>query len=354
MAEDFGDRTEDPTEHRRQEAREQGNVARSADLSSAGLLLAVAMVLSIFGDALVRSMAEILRGSLESPAWMETDPNHVSQHLIELTKKSAATVLPMMLLLVVAAVLLNLLQIGFLISTEAIQVNFGRLNPIEGLKRIFSLRGVVKVIVSLGKLAVVVAIAGWAIASILPHFMQLGGSGPISILTGIRQSTVNLALQISGALVFLGGLDLLFQKWKYLQDLRMTKQELREEMKNMEGDPNIRHRRREAHRKLVEARELSQVQYADVVITNPTHIAVALKYDPKEMSAPRVVAKGMGAIAERIRAIAAEHGVPIIERKPVARMLYRDVKVGREIPVEMYDVFVEIMAYVYRLSGKKA
>ena len=132
----------------------------------------------------------------------------------------------------------------------------------------------------------------------------------------------------------------------------MSKQEVREEMKNMEGDPLIRQRRREAHRKFTQAGELEQVKHADVVITNPTEIAVALKYDPQRMAAPTVVAKGMHEIAARIRQIAAEHGVPIIERKPLARALYRDVKGGQQIPGEMYEVFVEIMAYVYHLSGR--
>ena len=132
----------------------------------------------------------------------------------------------------------------------------------------------------------------------------------------------------------------------------MTKQEIRDEMKNMEGDPLIRQRRRDAHRKLAQARELNQVRDADVVITNPTHIAVALKYDPDKTPAPKVVAKGKGEIAMRIREIAAKHGVPIIERRPLAQALYSNVKVGQIIPVEMYEVFVEIMAYVYRLSGR--
>src|SRR5262249_50432907 len=159
---------------------------------------------------------------------------------------------------------------------------------------------------------------------------------------------VTLAFQLSSALVFLALLDFLFQRWRFEQDLRMTKQEIRDEMKEMEGDPLIRQRRREAHRKGAQARERQQGRTADRIVTNPTETAVALKYDPEKMPAPVIVAKGMGAIAARIRQIAAENRIPIIERKELARSLYRNVKVGHPIPVEMYQVFVEIMAYVYR------
>jgi flagellar biosynthetic protein FlhB len=153
--------------------------------------------------------------------------------------------------------------------------------------------------------------------------------------------------------VALALLDYGFQFWKYEQDLRMTKQEVREELKEMEGDPQIRMRRRDAHRKLAEARQLKDVPKADVIVTNPTEIAVAIQYDPAKMPAPVVVAKGMGEIAAQIRRIAAEHRIPILERKPLARALYRQVKVGGVIPADMYDVFVEILAYVYRVTGRK-
>jgi len=168
----------------------------------------------------------------------------------------------------------------------------------------------------------------------------------------VEGAVVKLAFQLSSALVFLALLDFLYQRWKLEQDLRMSKQEVRDELKEMEGDPVMRQRRREAHRKVAQARELRQVRTADVVITNPTEIAVALKYDPEKMAAPIVVAKGMGEIAASIRRIAAENRIPIIERKEVARSLYRTIKVGQPVPIEMYQVFVEIMAYVYHVTGR--
>jgi flagellar biosynthetic protein FlhB len=226
------------------------------------------------------------------------------------------------------------------------------LSPFQGAKRIVSVRALVKLCVSLGKLIVLVAIAGWWIAMQLPEFLNSMGGQPGELLLQIKSSASGLAFSLAIALILLALLDFAFQKWKHEQDLMMTKQEVREEMKQMDGDPHIRQRRREAHRKLAQARELQSVADSDVVITNPTEIAVALKYDPEKTPAPVIVAKGVGPIAARIRQIAAENSVPIIERKPLARALYRDVKVGHMIPVEMYEVFVEIMAYVYRLTGR--
>ena len=199
-----------------------------------------------------------------------------------------------------------------------------------------------------------VIIAAVVIAAELPTFVAMTDLTPSLVAMQIGQSIVSIGFQMAAALVVLALLDFGFQKWKFEQDLKMSKEELRQEMKDMDGDPHIRHRRREAHRKLTLANDLRKVADADVVVTNPTHIAVALKYDAETMSAPRVVAKGMGEIAARIRTIAAEHGIPIIERKPLARALYKNVKVGQMIPLEMYGVFVEIMAYVYRLTGRAA
>ena len=371
MADEFGERTEQPTDRRRSDARQKGNVARSIDLNSAGLMLATALALWLFGDSLARSLGEMLATGLREPGPLDFDGGDALARFRALAGVLAASVVPVMLFMATAALLLNLGQVGFVVAPEAVQPKLARLNPLEGLKRIFSLRAVMRLAVSLAKLAIVVAIASWSIAALAPEFpAMLGGEWQSlsagaadagfreravapGVFAGIRDATVQLAFWLALALFALGVADLGFQRWKHEQDLRMTKQEVREELKEMEGDPHIRQRRREAHRKLAEARELSRVPEADVVIANPTHIAVALKYDAAEHDAPVVVAKGRGAIAERIRRIAAEHGIPIIERRELARMLYRQVKVGRTIPVEMYEVFVEIMAYVYRLTGRR-
>jgi flagellar biosynthetic protein FlhB len=351
-SDDFGDKTEEPTDRRRQEAREKGNVARSNDLNAASLMLGAALAMLLFGMPVTKSLAAFTRRYLGGEAWRSVDRNSVAREFGGVLEQAAAAVLPLLLFMAAVAIFSNLVQVGFLLSPDTIQPKLARVSPLQGLKRIFSMQSLVKLGASLGKLIAVVAVAAWAIWSPLPEFLGLIGADPASIMEYTRQSLVALAFQLAAVLLLLAVLDFGFQKWKHSQELKMTKQEVREELKNMEGDPHIRHRRREAHRKLAQAREINHVKDADVVITNPTEIAVALKYDPEKMPAPTVVAKGMGEIAARIRRIATEHGVPIIERKPLARLLYRDVKVGQAIPVELYEVFVEIMAYIYRLAGK--
>jgi len=353
MANDeFGDKTEQPTDHRRSEARQKGNVARSQDLSAAGVMLGVALALAIFGTTLIVTLGRLIRTYLGGVETLQLSLPFVTRQLHDIVELLAGSILPIMLLMLLTALVFNVMQVGFLVSTESLQPQISRLNPLSGAKRILSIASLVKLAVSLGKLGVVTLVAALFIRSVLPKLLLMSGQEPVGIAMGIKQMNVTLAFELALALVALAIIDFAFQKWKHEQDLRMSKQEVREEMKQMEGDPLIRQRRREAHQKLAQARELKHVEKADVIITNPTHIAVAIKYDPQTMPAPTIVAKGMGEIAARIRRIAVEHDIPIIERKPLARALYQSVKVGQNVPVEMYEVFVEIMAYVYRLSGR--
>jgi len=351
---DDGEKTEQATDHRRSEARKKGNVARSVDLNSAGNMVAAVAALYFFGSGLCVSLVVMLQRFLGGPALVHINIDSTMIVIESAFESTWGSVISIMGLMVLASLSLNLAQVGFLVSTEALQPSLSRLNPLSGLKRIFSIAGFVKLLVSLAKLGLLVLIAGWTIYSELEHFLAIMRAEEKIIFSDIGFAIISLGIKLALALLILALVDFAFQKWKHEKDLRMSKQEIREEMKQMEGDPQTRQRRKEAHQKLSQAREMHQVPDADVVITNPTHIAVAIKYNPDEMDAPRVVAKGMGEIAARIRAIAAEHNIPIIERKPLARALYRDVKVGHPIPLEMYEVFVEIMAFVYRLSGKKA
>ena len=352
-SDEFGDKTEQPTDHRRQEAREKGNVARSQDLNAAGHMIAAAFVLLMLGIPTIRSLAGLMQESLRGPAWREIDESFVMKVFWDRAEQIASGVIPILLLMIVTALFFNVVQVGFLISPDALMPKLNRLDPIQGVKRIFSIQSTVKLFISLGKLAVVITIAALSIAFSLPGFLHLSDQPPPLILYVIQQAIARLAFELAIALIVLALLDFAFQKWKQERDLRMTKQEVREELKQMEGDPLIRQRRKDAHRKLTQFRELQAVKDADLVITNPTQIAVALKYDPETMMAPAVVAKGMGEIATHIRRVAAEHGIPIIERKPLAQALYRDVKVGQAIPIDMYEVFVELMAYVYNITGRR-
>ncbi|QDT65633.1 flagellar biosynthesis protein FlhB [Calycomorphotria hydatis] len=352
MADDTGDKTEEPTERRRQEQREKGNVARSQDLAAAGLMLAVAVALMTFGVPLASDMADLMAAML-SHTHLQLLPSTVHEGAWQLTSTVATAVLPVLLLMAAASVGINLVQVGFLFSPSALQPKPERLNPVQGLQRIFSIASLMRLGTSLGKLIILVIVAGLMMWWTLPQMTLLSNAVPADTFEFLHSIAVQLAFALAAALVILALLDFAFQRWKFEQDIRMTKQEVRDEMKNMEGDPHIRQRRKEAHRKLAEARDMAQVPGADVIVTNPTHYSVAIKYDPEKMAAPIVVAKGVEELAFRIRRIAAEHDVPIIERPALARALYRDVNVGHPVPVDMYEALVEVMAYVYRLTGRR-
>jgi len=351
MAEENEDRTEDPTERRRAEAREKGNIAKSADLTAAALMLAAAAAVLTLAPDLGTQLAERTVASLSSVT-LRVDQGWALRLGQEITAQLATAVLPVLLLAGLVSLGANLVQTGFLFAPDAVQPKFSRISPLAGAKRILSVRAVAKLGVSLGKLAILTAITLAVLWWSLPELLLLTRTEAGGIASLIHEATARLAFALAAALLVLALLDYGFQRWKHEQELRMTTQQVRDEMKNMEGDPHIRHRRREAHRKLAQSRELQAVKKADVVVTNPTHYAVALKYDPDTMTAPTVVAKGADELALQIRKIAAEHDVPILERPALARTLFATVKVGRSIPADLYEAFVEIMAYVYKITGR--
>ena len=351
MADDTGDKTEEATPRRRQEAREQGNVPLSKDLSVAVLMLASAGVLMILGPQLATAAMQALRQPLADGVTLPlTRADALRTGGVSMTGVLTIA-LPSLAALWVAALAANVLQVGFLWSPQTLQPKPSRLNPITNAQNILSSRALAKLTASLLKLTLLAGLAGWLAVDLLPGFLKLPAMPVGEAGAAIGESVGWLAVWLAVALLALAMLDVMFQRWKYAEDLKMSKQDVRDEMKNMDGDPLIRHRRREAHRKLAQAQELAAVPEADVILTNPTHYSIAIKYDAATMPAPVVVAKGVDALAMRIREIAREHSVPIIERPELARRLWRDVKPGQSIPLDLYETFVEILAYVYRLSG---
>ncbi|HEY3965767.1 MAG TPA: EscU/YscU/HrcU family type III secretion system export apparatus switch protein [Planctomycetaceae bacterium] len=354
MAEDqdSGDKTELPTDRRREEVRERGNVARSIDLNVASSVLVAAAVLNFFGGDLALTLLEVLRKSLSAPAWVELDIPHLMNELLALARPVGSALLPALALVMVSAVAVNGAQVGFVLTTESLIPNFERINPLAGARRLLSLQSTVRLAGGVLKLVVSCAIVIGFISSRIPAFLNGIDADTASFCHQLGGWLAELAFQMALGLVTLAVLDYGFQLWRFEQDIRMTKQEIRDEMRHMEGDPHIRQRRREAHRKLTNARQVQQTKNADVVITNPTELAIAIKYDPGKMDAPVVLAKGKDLLAAQIRRIAAEHGIPIVEKKPLAQALYRMVKVGQPIPGDLYEGVAEILAYVYRLSKK--
>ncbi|GJQ25627.1 MAG: flagellar biosynthesis protein FlhB [Phycisphaerae bacterium] len=352
MADDRQDRTEAPTPRRRFEAREKGQVARSADLTSALLLLGGLVSLKLFGPRLMTALMDFMSAQLtmHDPATAARLDMPVLLAAIGMTLLVAVG--PIMLGLVVVAALSNLVQVGILVSSTALAPNVSRLNPISGFGKLFSGRTGMQLVMNLLKLLVVsyfVYQAAMDHSGRILMAMAVGGWEQLGLLADVLY---DLGLRIAIVLVVLALLDYAYQRRKFEADLRMTKHEVKEEMRSMEGDPIIKSRRRKMQFVALMQQIRKAVPTADVVVTNPTELAVAIQYDQKSMAAPKVVAKGADLIAAKIREVAIASGVPILERKPLAQALYKMVEVGQEIPEQFYKAIAEVLAYVYELSGK--
>ncbi len=352
MAANDGDKTEAPTPRRRTEARQQGQIARSTDLNSALLLLGGMLCLRSMGPRLMQSLLGVMQENLSVSDPEQTahiDVLHVVSSAALATLTAAG---PIMLGLLVLALAANLLQVGFLITGQPLQPSLNKLNPLNGFSRIFSARTLVQLAMNCLKLALICFVA---YASIRERwsaiFLALETDGGEQAVL-ISQIVYAVGLRLAMVLVVLALLDYGYQRLRHEKDLRMTKEEVKEEMRRMEGDPVIRQRRRRMQFAAAMQRIRKLVPTADVVVTNPTELAIAIKYDQESMRAPTVVAKGQDYLAQKIREIAIQHGVPIIEKKPLAQALYKTVEAGQEVPEQFYKAIAEILAYVYELSGR--
>ncbi|MCB9851806.1 MAG: flagellar biosynthesis protein FlhB [Phycisphaerales bacterium] len=353
MPDDAGEKTEAPTPRRLQEARNKGQIARSADLNSALLLLGGLVGLRLFGPQMIGSLHEMMRRNLsvtEPAAGLTLD---VAALVPEIGMIILGAAGPVLLVLIFLAIASNMLQVGFLFTTEPLAPKLDKLNPINGVTRMFSSRTAMQLVMNLVKLGIVTAVATVAVNNRLEDIMNAMALTGWPLLIQITQLLYDIGLQLALALLVIALLDFGWQKWKHMRDLRMTKQEVREEMRSMEGDPRLRQRRRRMQMTQAMQRIQKAVPTADVIVTNPTELAIAIKYNADAMAAPKVVAKGADHLAKKIREIAIMHGIPIIERKPLAQALYKTVEVGQEVPEHFYQAIAEILAYVYRLSGKK-
>ena len=352
MAEQFGEKKYDATPHRRQQARAEGQVAKSQDLTSVALLFAGVCALLFLSRTVAHQLSVYTENHLGEQAWVVSNPEHIQTQAYKIIYYIGTMLSPLLGVLFVVALFSNVMQTGFLFLPKKLNPDFKRLNPIQGVKRLASLQSVVRLARGLFKVAVVVGVAIASLWQELDALMGLGGLTIAQIAAYLADVTLWTCLKIAGALLVLALFDYLFQRWKFEQDLRMTEQEMREEIKQTQGDPQMAARRKAVQRQLVTNRMSSTVPGADVVVTNPTELAVALKYDPTSMAAPVVVAKGAGTLAQRIRRIALENDVPIVERKELARALYKDVEVDQEVPSDAYAAVAEVLKYVYDLKGK--
>ncbi len=353
MSESAGDKSFEATQHRRQEARDQGQVAFSQDLGSALLLMLAMLSLFMFGGGVMVFITELMRRQLGDVAELAISQETLLAQSRAIVLAAGGVVLPIMGVMLLGGVLTSMMQVGILFTPDRVSPDLNRLNPLQGLQRIFSLTGTMRLGFGLFKVLIIGAVTGailWLRWGEILHASALDIGQLGMFMINISLTTI---LWIGLALLILAIFDFALQRWKYEQDLRMTHQEVREEMKNLQGDPQIIARRRAIQRQLVLNRISSSVPKADVVVTNPTELAVAIQYDPEEMAAPVVVAKGAGVLAQRIRRLALENNIPIVERKPLAQLLYKEVELNRPVPNEAYAAVAEVLAYVYQLQGKK-
>ncbi len=344
-------RTEPPTPRRRQQARERGQVARSNDLNGVLLMMGILLFFRFYVPIFVGDLK-----SLFYLAWSDFRLDLTLDQVYVYTMKLFAYIIkglgPIFLLAIGLGVAVNVLQVGVLVTGYPLIPRLDRLNPVEGFKRLFSARTLVQTLVNLAKVAVVGWIVYSALVKELPTFVEMVDVPLFASLAWWALLMFRISMKILIFLFVLAVLDYGYNRWEYERSLMMTKEELKEELKQMEGDPQIRARIRRVQRELARQRMMKEVEKADVVITNPTHIAVALRYDPEKDSAPVLVAKGMRLLAERIKEIAIAHGVPIVENPVLARTIYRTVEVGEPIPEKLYRAVAEVLAYVYRLKRK--
>lgn len=346
-----GEKTEPATPRRRQEARRKGQVFKSVDLSSAVILLVGFAVIYLTLPYMLGLMKDFLQRYFSNPV-PDFTIAFACAVLLDAMVVTARMVTPLLGAMLVAGLLVNLLQVGLVFSGEGVTIKPERLNPVEGFKRIFSKRAMVELAKSLLKIGLV----GWVVYAVIrkhlglfPRFVDME---PAAMLQALALVIFEMALKVGLVLLVIGILDYFYQWWEHERSLRMSKEEVKQEYKQVEGDPHIRNRRRQRQRELALRRMMQEVPKADVVITNPTHFAVALRYDGERMEAPQVVAKGQDLVALRIRELAQQHEVAVVENPALARTLYYAVQVGDPVPEKFYQAVAEVLAFVYRTRRK--
>ncbi len=354
MADDsYGERTEKATGKRRSDARKKGQVAKSREIPSVAVLLAALSVLYLLSTYFLQQLSSVMVRSFQKIGSWAMDFDHTLVFQAEILWWLFQILAPLLLAISAVAVLSNFVQVGSLFSTEAIQPKFERISPIAGFSRLFSKQSLVEMLKAVGKFLIIGWVAYSTVRQDLPEIRSLTDQDVGSILRFVGLVSARIFFKTLLVMIALAALDYAFQRWSYEKSLRMTKREVLEEYKQSEGDPQIKSRIRSIQREMARKRMMAEVPKADVVITNPTHLAVALLYERQEMTAPRVVAKGAGWIAEKIKETAQAHGVPILENKPLAQALYKTVELGQMIPSALYQMVADLLAHVYRMKNRR-
>lgn len=348
-----GEKTERATPKKRQDARRKGQIAKSAELSGSIVLLAGVLSLMMFGGFLKERVMAMFTDVFLNRLTMEVTPSNVRQMLNEYGMQILIMLGPLMGITFVMALASSVGQVGFMVTGEGITPKFSKINPIKGFQNIFSMRSFVEMLKSILKLVIIAYLVYSTLWGQRKDFASLAHTGTESIFHFTAKLTLVLGIKIGVALFIMAVLDYMYQRYEHEKSLRMSKQEIKDEYKKMEGDPLIKGKIRERQRRMAMQRMMQEVPKADVIITNPTHFAVALKYDGSKMEAPQIVAKGQDYVALRIRELAKEHGVMTMENKPLARALFQRAEIGDSVPADLFQAVAEVLAYVYKLKGRK-
>jgi len=355
MAEEtpFGERTEAPTQKRREDFRKRGQVAQSREVHTAAIFTLLLcfwfFYAPLFFDRLTGLIARLWRGS----GLLTLTPNSLAFLFRAVTGELGLLLAPLFLVTLAVGVLGTFVQIGWLFTWQPLQPDFGKLDPVKGFGRFFSKRSLVELVKSLLKVLLVGWVAARTVQGRFAEILLLGMADLPEILRFLAVTAALVLFKVSGVMIFLALIDYGFVRWEMEEKMKMTRQELKEEMRETEGDPHIKSKIRTIQQEMARKRMMAAVPEADVVVTNPTHLAVALRYDRERMAAPMVVAKGRDLVAQRIKEIAREHQVPVIENPPVARLLHNKVEIGGIIPEELFRAVAEILAHVYALKNRR-
>lgn len=348
------EKTEKATQKRRDDERKKGNVFSSTDIVAAFFLLIVFYCMKILGPYMLKSLMNVVSGGIEKTGTiLSVDKGILMNLFIDGAKAVILVGMPILIISAVATILITGVQTRFLFSKEALKPKFSKLNPLTGLKKMFSIRSLVEVAKGLLKMTVIAYVVYQELISRVKDLPLLLDMEPMQGMLYTADAVISVVTSIGMLFIVIGIGDYIYQWWDHEKNLKMSKQEIKEEFKQMEGDPQIKGKIKQRQREMSTKRMMQKVPEADVIIRNPTHYAVAIQYNPDKNNAPVVVAKGADEVAKRILKVAAEHEIPMTENKPLARALYDAVDLDREIPAEFYRAVAEVLAVVYELKNKK-
>jgi flagellar biosynthetic protein FlhB len=348
------EKTEDPTDRRLADGRKKGDVAKSMEVPSAAVLLAGLLTIYSLHDHMFSSLKNLTSHYLSNAHNIEIIPENITYLVLQCLSYMAQVLGPLLAVVFITALVANYAQIGVIFTTEKIKPELKKIDPIQGIAKKFSMQTLNELMKSLFKVAAIGYIAYREVNKALPQFMPLMDQEPMQILIFRASTAFWIFFKCALFIALLAVVDYAFQRWQFMKKMKMTKQELKEEAKQSDGDPHVKGRIRAIQMEMARKRMMDEVPSADVVITNPTRLAIALRYDNESMNAPIVVAKGAGLVAQRIREVATENKVPIVEDKPLARALFQAATVDQPIPDNLYQAVAEVLAYVYGMRKRAA